>query len=101
MTLADCDDPSSVLDGGIYFEFVSYYSGVTQKPRTLAATVSSDSIDVEVVECGAKIVALHQNRQPRQTRLIDLQHETLEQPGLISGLGKELLFVFLRWAEGR
>src|SRR5260370_42649258 len=85
VTFTNREDPARIFDCGVDFEPVAYDALVGKQPRTLPHSVPCDIIDVEVVERRAKVCALAQDRGPGESRLVDFEHQALEQHRFVTG----------------
>ena len=80
---ADLPQPLRILDGGLDLQPVADDAGVRHQLRLARFGESRDALDVEASERLAERVALLQDGEPRQARLVDLQDEPLEQPVVV------------------
>ena len=78
--LADRLDPLGILDRGLDLEPVADDPGIGEQASPLPRAVARDLGDLEVVVGAAERLALLQDGEPGQARLVDLQHQPLEQP---------------------
>src|SRR4051812_14577554 len=92
MGLLDRDDALCVLDRGGDFQPIADDPFVFQQRL---GTHSRDARHFEVLERAAKRLALLQDRQPRQSRLIDLEDESLEERVIVVN-GEAVLAVVIR-----
>jgi len=72
-------DAPRVLDGRIDLEAIADDARIGEQPAPLAPSVARHALDREVVERRAERLALLQDREPREPRLVDLEHEAFEQ----------------------
>ena len=56
---------------------------VSQQPVDIGGIVAGDLRGIEAVEGASEVVALAQDRQPRQARLEALEAQLLEQPPIV------------------
>ena len=73
------EDASSVLDHRVDLQAVPDDAGVSKETRAFAFPVSRHPVHVEPIERSAKVISLFENREPRKSRLVDLERETLEE----------------------
>jgi len=78
VAVPNLEDTSSVLDHRVDLQAVPDDAGVSEETRAFALPVSRHPVHVEPIERSAEILALLENREPRKSRLIDLERETLE-----------------------
>src|SRR5947209_815969 len=85
-----------VLDGRVDLQAIADDSLVAQQRLGAHA---AHAIDVEVAERGAEGLTLFQDRQPRKARLVDLEHEALEE-AVVIGDRKAVLAIVIRPVPG-
>ena len=72
-----------VVDGGLDLEPVAHDAGIGHQAGDVLGAVAGDALGVEAVEGAAEILALLQDRQPRQAGLEAFQHQLLEQRAVV------------------
>jgi hypothetical protein len=82
--VAQREHAARVLDRGLDLQPVADDAGVTQEPRALAPAIGRDAHGIEAVVGHGEALSLLEDRQPRQARLIDLQHEAAEEGGVVA-----------------
>src|SRR5262249_50253939 len=73
-------------------------AGVGEQPRALAAAVRRHPVDVEALVGGDEARPLGEDRAPREPGLVDLEHEALEEPGVV-GHREAVLAIVIRAVE--
>src|SRR5690606_13052149 len=81
---AQVADHAGVVDRRIHFQPVADDAGVGEQAQAVGFAVAGDGVDVEAVVGAAEAVALAQDGFPAQARLVDLQHQALEQHRLVA-----------------
>ena len=74
---------ASVVDRRSDLAVVAHDAGVAEQPLDVSLAEPCHRLDVEPGERCPEVVALAQDRQPRQARLEPLQTELLEQPRVV------------------
>src|SRR5262249_33275099 len=74
-----------IIDGCFHLEAIAHDAGVDHQPSNVLGTVARDALGHEAVERAPEILALLQDRQPRQASLEALQHELFKE-GPVVGL---------------
>jgi len=97
--VADAEEALRILDGGIDLEAIADDADVAQQPCALAAAVGGDPVGVEAVVGGAEGVALLQDGQPRESCLVDLEHQALEERRVVVQ-GEAVLAIVVGAVEG-
>src|SRR3954451_2420529 len=97
--LAELDDAPRVLDRRIDLEPIANDARVFEQTFAPFVGEARYAIDVEIRERRAEVVALFQDRQPRQTGFIDLQHEPFEQRVVVRD--REAVLVIVIWPVKR
>src|ERR1700722_5954793 len=95
VTRTELLDTRSVGDRSLHLEAVANDAGAREQTRSIFRPIRHKGINFEMVEGCAEVIALAQNRQPRQAGLIDLQSQPLEQSRLI-GYGVAIFIVVIR-----
>src|SRR5437764_13879910 len=62
---------------------MAHDAGVCEQPPDVAVAEAGDTLEVEARECRAEVLALPQDREPRQPGLEALQAQLLEQSLLV------------------
>ena len=90
------DDAAGVLDHGVDLGAIANDVGVGEKTPPLPPAVTGDGSRIETFKGPPESLSLLQDRQPRQTRLVDLEGEPLEERTVV-GDGKTVFaFVVVR-----
>lgn len=82
--IAKAADHARVVDGRVHLQAVAHDAGIAQQACALADAVPGHRVDVEAVVCAAESFPLAQHGFPAQPCLVDLQHQSLEQHGLVA-----------------
>lgn len=77
--ISEPKDHRGVMDRRIDLQTVPDDSGIGEESCSIRIAVRCDERRIEVRVRSPKSLALPQDRQPRQTRLVDLEHESLEE----------------------
>src|SRR5690606_22042292 len=100
--LDQLDQALSVVDRGIDLEPVADDADVGEQPGALGLAVARHHVGIESLEGAPKRLALLEDREPRQAGLVDLEHEPLEQPRVVTQ--REAVFVVVigavEWMAG-
>ena len=67
-----------IFDGGPHLEAVANDASVGQQPRHIRLAIGRHRVNIEAVEGGVEGGFFLENGQPRQTGLVDFEHEALE-----------------------
>ncbi len=73
------EDASSVIDHRVDLQAIPDDAGISKETRAFALPVSRHPVQVESMKGGAEVIPLLENREPRKSRLIDLEREALEE----------------------
>ena len=76
------DGRAGVGDRGVDLAAVAHDAGVGHQPLHVVVPEGRDGVGVEAREGGAEVVALVEDREPRETRLERLERQPLEVGGL-------------------
>ena len=74
---------AGVVDGCLDLSPVPNDARILQKSVDVLLAESRDDVHVEMRECIPEILALAENREPRQSGLKTLQTDLFEQPGVV------------------
>ena len=78
------------LKSRIHLQPIPDHPWTVQETSTVRIGVRCNTIDIEAVAGTAKRCTFLEDRQPREARLIDLQHQALEE--LIASAQREIVF---------
>ena len=84
--LLQFQERAGVVDHGLDLEAVAHDAGVAHQAGDVLGAVAGDAVGIEAVEGLAEVLALPEDRQPRQAGLEAFEDELLEQ-GAIVGIG--------------
>lgn len=87
------------MDGGFDLQTISNDARVSHEARPVGGAVVGHDPNVEVVVGAPETLPLLQDRQPRQTRLVDLEKEPLEE-AIVVGKRKTVFLIVVRAMEG-
>jgi hypothetical protein len=94
--LAQLEAALCVVDRRLDLAAMAHDARVAEQSLHVAVVVGGDARRVEAVERGTEVVALAQDREPRQARLEPFQAQLLEQPGVVGDLPAPLVVVVVR-----
>jgi len=86
---------AGIVDDGVHLEAVAHDAGVGQKPAPLARPIASHHAGIESFEGAEEGFALLQDREPRESGLVDLQSEPLEEDRIVTD-GESILPLVVR-----
>jgi len=89
----DLDCAGGIVDGGVDLPAVADDAGVAEQAVDVGRPEPGDDPGVEVGEGAPEVVALAQDRQPRQTGLEALEADLLEQPVIVMDVPSPLVIV--------
>lgn len=87
------ENPARVDDGRVDLQAVADDARVRQQAGAILFSVGGDRGNVKAVVGAAKIIRLFEDGDPRQSRLVDLQHEALEEQVVVVKRESVLLIV--------
>ncbi len=76
--LTQREDALCIFDRRVDFQSITDNPGIVEQLCATPRVKSRDTFNHKIVKCLAERIAFFQNREPRESGLIDLQHETLE-----------------------
>jgi hypothetical protein len=95
VTLLKCQNSFRVGDGRVHLEPIADDAGIAEQAALLVGAVAGHPCGVEAVVGLTKGFPFLENREPRETGLVDLEHQPLEQLG-VTGKRKSVFGVVIR-----
>src|SRR5689334_1429377 len=83
MSALQLENRFRIEDCGLYLQPIPDDSWITQQSTSVSSAVGGDGLRNEVSKRPLESLALLQDGQPGKPRLIDLQHQTLEEGSVI------------------
>lgn len=77
------DRAARVVDRRFDLAAVAHDAGIAEEARDVALAEGRDPVEVEARKGGTEVLALAQDRQPRQAGLEALEADLLEQPDIV------------------
>tara|TARA_Y100000814_G_scaffold266001_1_gene219639 strand:- start:714 stop:1136 length:423 start_codon:yes stop_codon:yes gene_type:complete len=78
VTDSDIEQGAGIRNGGFDFKMVANDTWISHEPNAVFVSVFGDSLDCELIVCGAETSSLRKYRQPAKASLVDFQHQALE-----------------------
>src|SRR5687768_9191316 len=82
--LAQRENALRIFYGGVDFQAIADDAGVAEEAFAAAGVEARHFLECESGKCIDERLALFEDREPRKPGLIDLQHEALEEPVVIT-----------------
>src|SRR5205807_2980254 len=99
VALAQGAEAFRILDGGVDLQPVADDPFIGQQALAFGAGEARHAVDLEPEESAPEGLALLEDREPGEPRLVDLQDEPLEE-GVVVRDGKAVLLIVIRPVEG-